>query len=143
MPPSDRYREFLETTHYGSPEPLNLHTVLAPIAHRFITSAELKAKSGKYFATRDRVERILLTENERQLLSTMRQAGMRDDETYNLTELSRGMRVEMEHKDVTGGDPVLTAKIVLAHLREEKDYYTRLKTIEKAFPIANLIKRKR
>jgi hypothetical protein len=41
-----------------------------------------------------------------------------------------GMKVELEHKDITEGDPVLTAKIVLAHLKEKPDYYTRLKKVE-------------
>ena len=41
-----------------------------------------------------------------------------------------GMKVEMEHKDVTKGDPVTTAKIALAHLKEKPDYYTKLKKVE-------------
>ena len=46
-------------------------------------------------------------------------------------QFHQGMNVELEHKDVTGGDPHKTAKIVLAHLKEKKDYYTRLKKVEK------------
>jgi len=47
------------------------------------------------------------------------------------------MKVELEHgkkskkTDVTHNDPLKTAKIVLAHLNEKKDYYTRLKKVEK------------
>lgn len=33
--------------------------------------------------------------------------------------------------DVTGNDPILTGKIVLAHLNEYADYYTRLKQMER------------
>jgi Protein of unknown function (DUF5661) len=46
------------------------------------------------------------------------------------------MDVELEHgvrdpaTDVTGNDPVLTAKIALAHLNEFPDYYTRLEAME-------------
>lgn len=44
--------------------------------------------------------------------------------TGSLKEFWMGMNVEMEHKDVTHGSLLLTGKIVLAHLREEKMYYT-------------------
>lgn len=46
------------------------------------------------------------------------------------------MDVELEHgrrdalTDVTNDDPLLTAKIALAHLNEIPDYYTRLKKME-------------
>ncbi|MCW4027234.1 MAG: hypothetical protein NWE76_07110, partial [Candidatus Bathyarchaeota archaeon] len=33
--------------------------------------------------------------------------------------------------DVTHGDPILTGKIALAHLKELPDYYTRLAQMEK------------
>lgn len=45
-------------------------------------------------------------------------------------EFYAGMKNEMEHRDVTGGDMVLTAKIVLAHLREDRYYYSKLETME-------------
>ena len=32
--------------------------------------------------------------------------------------------------DVTGDDPIVTAKIALAHLNEFPDYYTRLEAME-------------
>ena len=41
-----------------------------------------------------------------------------------------GMKVEMEHQDVTKGNLRTTAKIALAHLKEKPDYYTRLKKVE-------------
>lgn len=43
-----------------------------------------------------------------------------------LDEFRRGWVVELEHADVTDEDPVLTAMIALAHLRQVQDYYTRL-----------------
>ena len=49
-----------------------------------------------------------------------------------------GLEVEMEHgprdpaTDVTGGDPVMTGRIALAHVNEFPDYYTRLAAMEGA-----------
>jgi hypothetical protein len=42
-------------------------------------------------------------------------------------EWEMGMKEELEHRDVTGGDPMETAKIVTAHLKEDPKYYTKLK----------------
>ena len=59
-----------------------------------------------------------------------------DEEAFDLEALRRGMTVELEHgrraaeTNVTDDDPVTTAKIALAHLRELPDYYDRLATIE-------------
>lgn len=59
-----------------------------------------------------------------------------DWEKYDLEEFRRGLDVELEHgshdqqTDVTGDDPILTAKIALAHLKEFPDYYTRLEKME-------------
>lgn len=41
--------------------------------------------------------------------------------------LLEGMVVELEHCDITHGDPVTSAKIALVHLREDLEYYTKLK----------------
>lgn len=43
------------------------------------------------------------------------------------TALRTGMKVELEHKDVTRGGIEKTARIALTHLCERKDYYQRLK----------------
>jgi len=54
----------------------------------------------------------------------------------DLEQLRAGMEVELEHgrqdplTNVTDDDPVLTAKIALAHLREFPDYYVRLRAME-------------
>jgi hypothetical protein len=54
----------------------------------------------------------------------------------DLEQFCRGLEVELEHgatdpeTNVTGDDPILTGKIVLAHLREIRDYYTRLDQME-------------
>jgi hypothetical protein len=45
---------------------------------------------------------------------------------FNPEEFHMGMNVEMEHKDVTNGNVVKTAKIAAAHLTEKPNYYTLL-----------------
>ena len=57
-------------------------------------------------------------------------------EEIDLGQLRIGMLVELEHgrqdplTNVTNDDPMLTAKIALAHLRELPDYYSRLAAME-------------
>jgi len=45
---------------------------------------------------------------------------------YDPDEIAMGMRVEMEHNDLTGGDPVKIAEIVRDHLIEDPAYYSKL-----------------
>jgi hypothetical protein len=58
-------------------------------------------------------------------------------ERFGVEQVRKGMEVELEHGtrfpdlDVTGDDPVITAKIALAHLREFPDYYERLESMER------------
>jgi hypothetical protein len=53
-----------------------------------------------------------------------------------LDDFRRGLEVELEHgtmftdANVTNNHPVLTGKIVLAHLKETMDYYSRLEVAE-------------
>lgn len=53
-----------------------------------------------------------------------------------VAEFQQGLEVELEHglqfpdANVTNNHPLLTGKIVLAHLKEMLDYYTRLKVAE-------------
>lgn len=59
-----------------------------------------------------------------------------DWDAYDLEQFRAGMDVELEHgshdpqTDVTHDDPILTAKIVLAHMKEFADYYERLERME-------------
>ena len=54
----------------------------------------------------------------------------------DLAQFWRGLEVELEHgatdpeTNVTGDDLVLTGKIAWAHLKEIRDYYTRLDKME-------------
>jgi hypothetical protein len=55
---------------------------------------------------------------------------------FDIEQFRAVMDVELEHgarhpeTDVTGDDPLVTAKIALAHPRELPDYYTRLARME-------------
>jgi len=59
-----------------------------------------------------------------------------DISKFDMNELVMGMDVELEHgstndkTDVTGDDPEATFKIVMAHMHEMPDYYTKLKAME-------------
>jgi len=59
-----------------------------------------------------------------------------DSVPFDVEQFRMGMNVELEHgsqdpaTNVTGDDPVTTAKIALAHLNEFSDYYTRLAKME-------------
>jgi Protein of unknown function (DUF5661) len=54
----------------------------------------------------------------------------------DLEQFRRGLEVELEHgardpeTNVTGDDLLLTGKIAWAHLKEIRDYYTRLDKME-------------
>ena len=59
-----------------------------------------------------------------------------DRSQVDLEQFRLGLEIELEHgardpeTNVTGDDPVLTGKIAWAHLKEIKDYYTRLDQLE-------------
>jgi hypothetical protein len=59
-----------------------------------------------------------------------------DSALFDIEQFRMGMDVELEHglrdpaTNVTDDDPVVTAKIALAHLNEIPDYYTRLLRME-------------
>jgi hypothetical protein len=59
-----------------------------------------------------------------------------DFDVYDLDQFRRGLAVELEHgshdprTNVTNNDPLVTAKIAWAHLKEIPDYYTRLAKME-------------
>ena len=54
----------------------------------------------------------------------------------DLEQFRRGLEVELEHgahdpqTNVTDDDPLMTGKIAWAHLKEIRDYYTRLDKLE-------------
>ena len=82
------------------------------------------------------------------ILSALKPRGMK----IPLEEFRAGLEVELEHgtlykeANVTNNHPLLTGKIVVAHLKESLDYYRRLEVAEiegdllKAFAAKNLAK---
>ncbi len=56
---------------------------------------------------------------------------------FGLEQFRMGLDIELEHglvdplTDITHNDPIMTGRIVLAHLRRVPDYYTRLQEIER------------
>jgi hypothetical protein len=87
-------------------------------------------------------------EEARIILSAVGPKGMK----IPLDEFRTGLEVELEHgtrykeANVTNNHPLLTGKIVVAHLKESMDYYQRLDVAEiegdllKAFAAKNLAK---
>jgi hypothetical protein len=71
----------------------------------------------------DRVQRFLGVRP--QFPQTTSSEDIRQGKIFN--NLREGMDEELEHCDITGGDPILTAKIALSHLKEDPDYYVKLK----------------
>jgi Protein of unknown function (DUF5661) len=79
-----------------------------------------------------RGDSAVLSEEARVILSEVNTEGM----SIDVEGFRRGLEVELEHgvrfKDanVTNNHPLLTGKIVLAHLKETLDYYERLEVAE-------------
>lgn len=79
-----------------------------------------------------RTEPKVIPEEAQIILSEVNIAGM----DIPLEDFSIGLEVELEHgtqfqdANVTNNHPILTGKIVLAHLKESMDYYKRLEVAE-------------
>ncbi len=78
-------------------------------------------------------KREFTTEEARQIGERI---GVNWDE-YDIEQFRMGLAVELEHglhdgqTNVTDDDELITGKIALAHLKEIRDYYTRLLAMEK------------
>ena len=63
----------------------------------------------------------------------------------SVEEFQRGLEIELEHgigfsdANLTNNHPILTRKIVLAHLKETLDYYTRLEVAELEGDVLNAL----
>jgi hypothetical protein len=79
-----------------------------------------------------RGDSAVLLDEARVILSEVNTEGMNID----VESFRRGLEVELEHgvrfndANVTNNHPLLTGKIVLAHLKETLDYYERLEVAE-------------
>jgi hypothetical protein len=77
-------------------------------------------------------EAKVLSEEARVILGEINIEGM----NIALEDFCKGLEVELEHglrfrdANVTNNHPILTGKIVLAHLKESLDYYKRLEVAE-------------
>ncbi len=63
------------------------------------------------------------------LIELIEKAGY-DPSQFSKDQFYKGYKIEQEHSDVTKGEPLKIAEIVLAHLREIPDYYDRLEKME-------------
>ncbi|MEN6440405.1 MAG: DUF5661 family protein [Syntrophobacter sp.] len=78
------------------------------------------------------VEAVVLSEEARTILGEIDPGGLE----IPVESFRRGLEVELEHgtrypdANVTNNHPILTGKIVLAHLKETLDYYDRLEVAE-------------
>jgi hypothetical protein len=100
----------------------------------YITKAEVK-KVCKELGLKDwsvRKDTKVTTEEAAIILKAANTGGMK----VPVEEFRMGLEVELEHgtmyadTNVTNNHPVLTGKIVLAHLKETMDYYERLDVTE-------------
>ena len=100
----------------------------------YVTKAEVK-KTCKQLGLKDwsvRKETSVTTKEAAIILKAANTGGMR----VPVEEFRMGLEVELEHgtmysdTNVTNNHPVLTGKIVLAHLKETMDYYERLDVTE-------------
>lgn len=79
------------------------------------------------------LEKPSVTEKEAAIiLKEVNETGMK----IPLEDFKQGLEVELEHgtmyadANVTNNHPLLTGKIVIAHLKEAMDYYPRLEVVE-------------
>ncbi len=100
----------------------------------YVSKAEVK-KVCKELGLKDwsvRKDTKVTTEEAAVILKAANTGGMR----VPVEEFRMGLEVELEHgtmyadTNVTNNHPVLTGKIVLAHLKETMDYYERLDVTE-------------
>jgi HK97 family phage prohead protease len=80
-----------------------------------------------------KAEKQLVGMTDEELKKVGEEAGANFETNIPFDEFKMGMQIEQEHYDLTGMDPLKTAKIALAHIRESATYYTDLKNhVEKA-----------
>jgi hypothetical protein len=112
----------------------------------YVTKAEVK-KVCKDLGLRDwsvRKDTAVTKEEAAVILKAANTVKMR----VPVETMRKGLEVELEHgtmyadTNVTNNHPVLTAKIVLAHLKETMDYYERLDVTEVEGDLLKAVKAK-
>ena len=112
---------------------------------QYVTADEVKrvCKELKLSDWTEKKEAKVSPKEAKVILAEVNTEGM----PIKLDDFRRGLEVELEHgvrfKDanVTNNHPVLTGKIVLAHLKETLDYYSRLEVAEIEGDILKAIKK--
>lgn len=93
---------------------------------RYLTSVPYTAEYGPSDPSlRPSISRIKSLNIE--VHQTPEEADKEDPGDTLVTRILEGMNEEREHCDITHGDAVLTAKIALVHLKEDPQYYEKLK----------------
>ena len=100
----------------------------------YVTQEEVKkfCQALKIRDWTELTEAKVLPDETKIILAEVNQSGMNID----LEDFRVGLEVELEHGlhdpevNVTNNHPVLTGRIVLAHLKESLDYYKRLEVAE-------------
>jgi len=112
----------------------------------YVTPEEVK-RVCKTLGIRDwsRLKNPRVTQKEAKIiLSEVNTTGMK----IPLEDFRAGLEVELEHgtrfpdANVTNNHPLLTGKIVLAHLKESMDYYKRLEVAETEGDLLKAVARK-
>ena len=105
-----------------------------PAVPEYVTKAEV-SRVCRELGIRDwtQLTQTKVTPDEaRKILNVVGPAGL----TVELEDFQSGLEVELEHgvkfreANVTNNHPILTGRIVVAHLLEVRDYYPRLRVLE-------------
>ena len=100
----------------------------------YVTAEEVK-KVCKAIGLSDWSEKTDPTVSEEEASTILRIVNTKSME-IPLEEFRKGLEVELEHgtrfddANVTNNHPILTGKIVIAHLKETMDYYSRIDVAE-------------
>jgi len=115
-------------------EPQSSATVQGPVVPDYVPKTDV-VRVCRELGLRDwtqLTEDAVTPEEARKILAVVKPAGLAVD----LEDFQGGLEVELEHglkfreANVTNNHPVLTGRIVVAHLMEIGDYYERLKILE-------------
>ena len=115
-------------------EAKRMHLLKEPYEVAHFHANEVETKWRERFKKKYKAQKYLTPDEAREVA---RMIGLEfKKEGFSPETLAKGMNVEIEHgtrdpmTDVTHDDPIATAKIAWAHLREKKDYYDLLKKVE-------------
>ena len=115
-------------------EPQPRTAAAGPAVPEYVTKAEV-ARVCKDLGLRDWTQFTqakVTPEEASKILAVVKPAGL----TVDLEDFQSGLEVELEHglkfreANVTNNHPILTGRIVMAHLLEVSDYYQRLRVVE-------------